>query len=263
MCAVGFLAGGEVMCERLISCVVPVYNGERYIAEALDSILAQTYRPLEVIVADDGSSDGTARVVASYGDRLRCLWQSNAGPSAALNLGLSEAQGELVAFLDADDLWHPEKLARQMARFQARPELDLCVTHIQNFWVPELADEAERYRDHRRAQPLPGYSCDSLLALRSLFEAVGRFDPMLPHGNGLEWFLRAADYGAEMELLPDVLVFRRLHEGNRSRHMAENSRDMHLRIVKASLDRRRRLRGGAPSAYKFPVPTDPENPDLD
>ena len=92
------------MQSPLISCIVPVYNGERYIKEALDSILAQTYRPLEIIVADDGSTDGTESVVANYGNRVRCLWQPNAGPAAAWNLGVRAAQGEFVVFLDSDDV---------------------------------------------------------------------------------------------------------------------------------------------------------------
>jgi len=228
------------MSERLISCVVPVYNCERFLSEALDSILAQTYRPLEIIVADDGSSDGTAAVARSYGDQIHYLWQRNAGPWSARNLGLSAVRGEFVGFLDADDLWHSEKLERQSARFRGRPELDLCVTHVQNFWVPELAEEAERLRDHRIAQPVPGYTSVTLLAELALFEMVGPFDSTLQHGADLEWFLRAAEHGAAMELLPDVLVYRRLHENNRSRHLADNSREAVLRILKASLDRRRR-----------------------
>src|SRR5689334_9621809 len=139
----------------LVSCVVPVYNGERYLAEALDSILAQTHRPLQAIVADDGSTDGTAAVAAAYGDRVLVLRQANAGPAAARNLGLAAARGEYVAFLDADDLWHPRKLERQLARFRARPQLDYCVSLMQNFWMPELAEEAARYRAHRRGQPFP------------------------------------------------------------------------------------------------------------
>jgi glycosyltransferase involved in cell wall biosynthesis len=123
---------------HVVSCIVPVYNGERYLAEALESILGQTYRSLEVIVVDDGSTDGTAAVLATYRQRITCLHQTNAGHAAARNRGLAVARGEFVAFLDADDLWHPEKLARQMARFQARPELDASVTHVQNFWMAEL-----------------------------------------------------------------------------------------------------------------------------
>src|SRR5437870_1421497 len=126
------------MKKSLISCIVSVYNGERYLREALDSILAQTHRPLEIIVADDGSTDRTASVAVGYGDQIRYLCQPNAGTASACNLGLSAAQGDFVAFLAADDLWHPEKLARQITRFRERPQLDLCVTHVKNFWIPEL-----------------------------------------------------------------------------------------------------------------------------
>ena len=241
------------MKARLISCIVPVFNGARYLGEALDSIFSQTYRPLEVIVADDGSTDETAAVAASYGDRVRHLFQHNAGVAAACNLGLSVAQGEFIAFLAADDLWHPEKLTRQMARLQARPELDLCVTHIQNFWVPELAEEEERFRGHRIAQPLPGYTCATLLVRSTLFETVGQYDPTLSHGSDLEWFLRAAEHGAVMELLPDVLMFRRLHLASRSRRSISLGQDECLQILKASLDRRRRVHGGVPPAYEFPA----------
>jgi glycosyltransferase involved in cell wall biosynthesis len=231
--------------QNVISCIVPVFNGERYIREALASIFNQTYRPLEVIVVDDGSTDGTAAVVTSYGEQVRYLWQPNAGAPAARNLGLRAAQGEFVAFLDADDLWHPEKLARQMACFHARPELDLCVTHLQNFWVPELHEEAVRFRNHRFTQSLPGYVTQTLLARRTLFERIGHFNATLRVGDVKDWFFRAAEHRAVMELLPDVLVNRRLHESNLSvetgtRRMTPLMQDSLLQVVKASLDRRRR-----------------------
>jgi len=227
------------MQSPLISCNVPVYNGERYLKEALDSILVQTYRPLEIIVVDDGSTDGTAEVVAGYNEGVRYVWQPNSGPAAARNRGLSLVQGEFVAFLDADDLWHPEKLERQMARFQDRSELDYCVAHVQNFWIPELREEAEKFRDHRISKALPGYVSSTLLARRSLFDAVGQLNPTLGHGDSTEWFLRAAECGAVMELLPDVLLYRRLHQANRSRLLASQSRKQFLGILKATLDRRR------------------------
>ena len=240
---------------KLISCIVPVFNGERYLKEALDSIRAQTYWPLEIIVADDGSTDGTAAVVAGYGEQVRYLSQPKAGPAAARNLGRGAARGEFVAFLDADDLWHPEKLARQMARFQARPELDLCVTYVQNFWTPELNEEARRYKHHPRlAQALPGYITPALLARRALFDSVGQFNTALQHAEDTEWFLRAAEQGAVMELLPDILVYRRLHQTNMSRLGASAGQELLLRVVKASLDRRRPRRDGSLAApYQFPA----------
>lgn len=249
------------MKSALISCIVPVFNGERYLRESLESILAQTYRLLEVIVIDDGSTDGTAAVAAQYGERIRYGFQQNTGPAAARNLGLTVARGDFIAFLDADDLWHPEKLARQMARFQARPDLDLCVTHLQNVWIPELSEEAEHLRNHRLAQPLPGYTSVTLLVHRTLFETAGQYNPTLQHGSDLDWFLRATEHGAVMELMPDVLVFRRLHHTNRSRHLAHASRRVFLQLLKASLDRRRRSDASSPLPYECPT-SDGHRPSL-
>jgi glycosyltransferase involved in cell wall biosynthesis len=227
------------MNQPLISCIVPVFNGERYLAEALNSIMAQTYKPLEVIVADDGSSDDTAGVAGRYERRVCYLWQANQGPAAARNLGLSAAKGEFIAFLDADDLWHPEKLARQVARFEARPELDVCVTYVQNFRTPKDGKKAARFESHYVGRPLPGYVTASLLARRSFFDRIGSFNTALHHGDDTDWYLRAKERGAVMELLPDSLVFRRLHDANLSQLQAAASRNEYLHILKAALDRRR------------------------
>ena len=240
------------MQEPVVSCIVPVFNGECYLQEALDSILGQTYQSLEIIVVNDGSTDGTEEIVESYGEKVRYLFQANAGPAAACNLGINASQGEFIAFLAADDLWHREKIERQMARFQKRPENDLCVTHIKNFWIPELKKEAEMFKNHSIAKAMPGYTSVTLLARGDLFENVGEFNPELQHGSDVEWFMRAADQGAVMELMPDVLVYRRLHKTNRSRRLASNSRDTFLRILKASLDRRRRFNKESPATYEFP-----------
>jgi len=223
----------------LVSCIVPIYNGEHYLQEALDSIFAQTHRPVEIIAVDDGSNDGTGDIAARYGDQIRYVRQSNSGAPTARNLGLSLGIGEFVAFLDADDLWHPEKLARQIARFQAQPQLDLCVTHVQNFWIPELKEEAERFRDHRMSRPLPGFVPQTLMARRSLFDTVGCFNEALRHADSTDWFLRAAEHGAVSELLPDVLVYRRIHQSNLSRRMASSSQDEYLNLLKQVVDRRR------------------------
>lgn len=251
--------------EPLVSCIVPVFDGERYLAEALDSIFAQGYRPIEVIVADDGSTDGTADVVRAYGDRIRFLRQPHAGAPAARNLGLSQARGEFIAFLDADDVWHSEKLSRQMARFAARPDLDLCVTHIRNFWIEELRREAERFADHPLAQPQPGYVTVTMLARRALFERVGGFNTTLTVGDPMEWFVRAAETGARMELLPETLVYRRMHRANLSwesdgaRRMTGAMQSAILRVVKESLDRRR-SGGGVVRPYDFPDAPADEDP---
>ena len=228
------------MPRPLISCVVPVFNGERYLHETLDSILAQTYYTLEIIVADDGSTDGTASAVGAYGDKIRYLRQTNRGSPAARNLGIGAARGDFIAFLDADDLWHSCKLERQMARFEARPELQGSITLVQNFWVAELAREAARFRGRFLAKPLPGYHSETLLARRSLFDTVGPFDPALRHADKTEWFLRAANKQAAIELLPEILVYRRLHAHNTSRSQGDAVREEYLRLLKTKIDRHRR-----------------------
>jgi glycosyltransferase involved in cell wall biosynthesis len=225
----------------VISCIVPVYNGERYLAETLQSILGQGIESLDVIVVDDGSTDGTTGVVRRFGSAIRVLHQANAGPAAARNLGLREARGHFVAFLDADDLWKPDKLTRQMARFAARPDLDISLTQLQNFWVDELREEADRLKGHRLAEPTAAYSLVTMLARRRVFDRIGPFDASWKHVHDTEWFMRAGEQGAVMELLPEVLVSRRLHQSNRSRLGAATSREEYLRLVKSRIERGRRF----------------------
>jgi glycogen(starch) synthase len=228
------------MTYQLISCIVPVFNGERYLAEALDSIIAQSYRPLEIIVTDDGSIDGTPGVMASYGEQVRYLRQLNSGPAAARNLGVRAAQGEFVAFLDADDVWHPEKLIRQIARLHERPEIDLCFTSFQNFWMPELADEELRYQGHPLSSPQSAWSICTLLARRAVFERFGQFPEGARQLENMPWFLRAGRQGAVIEVLPDRLMYRRVHRGSLSRKGASQFFDNFLPVLKEWRDFRRR-----------------------
>jgi glycosyltransferase involved in cell wall biosynthesis len=229
-----------------VSCIVPVYNGEAFLRETLDSIVAQTYRELDVIVVDDGSIDGTRDLVAQYEAPLRYVWQANAGPSSARNTGLRAAQGKYVAFLDADDLWHPDKLARQVALLAERPTVGACITLIQNFWDDALSDEHESLRGHVREQPMAGYTSVTLLARRSVFEAIGGFDTRLKHGDDTDWFLRADENGVAVELVPELLVYRRVHPNSRSRQWQRRSRDEYLDLLKSHLDRQRALTRSRP-----------------
>jgi glycosyltransferase involved in cell wall biosynthesis len=218
---------------------VPCYNGERYLEEAIRSILEQTYRALEVIVVDDGSTDGSAEVVRRFGDVVRYHFQENRGPGGACNTGLTLATGEFIAFLEQDDLWAADKTVRQLQEFAVNPELGYCVGHIQNFWVPELAAEAEKYADRPVMQPVPGYVVQTLMVRRTVFDRVGRFAESLRFAFAGEWFLRANDRGIPSVLVPDVLTRRRLHENNYSRRNRAASHEQFLHVVKAALDRRR------------------------
>jgi glycosyltransferase involved in cell wall biosynthesis len=227
------------MTGPLVSCVIPVFNGEAYLREAIDSVLAQTWGTVEVLVVDDGSTDGTAAVARSYGHPVRYLHQENAGPAAARNRGIEAARGALVAFLDADDLWAPERIARQVVALEADPRVSYTLCLIQNFWIPELEAEADARRLRREGAPAPGYLAGGVLARREAFEQVGGFDPQLGHGDSADWFLRARRAGLEEVMVPEVLVFRRIHGDNRSRVHADASREEFLHLIKRQLDQRR------------------------
>ncbi len=230
--------------EALITCVVPVFNGERYLAETIDSILAQTHQPLEILVIDDGSTDATPTVVAGFGSRVQYVRQENVGEAAARTRGLSMAQTEFVAFIDADDLWHPEKLARQMQRLQERAKIDLCFTRFRNFWIPELRVEEQRYRGQPLSQAQSGWSTSTLLARRSVFTRFGNFTDdraYTPGSESMIWFLRAVKAGAAVEVLPDILMYRRLHSTNASR---QNPVETFLPILKEWRDYQQRRKHG-------------------
>lgn len=227
------------MALPLISCIVPVYNGERYLRETLDSIAAQTYQPIEIIVVDDGSTDRSAEIVAAHSAPIRYLRQANSGPTVARNLGISAACGEYCAFLDADDLWDKQKLERQMARFTAHPELDICIAHAQPFWINELQEEAARLRDHPRSKAVAGYTTGALLAKKNVFLKYGEFNGSLWFGDSMEWFLRLADRGATMEILPEVLLYHRMHKTNHTRRRTNASKEEFLHVIKSMLDRKR------------------------
>lgn len=221
-----------------VTCILPVYDGERFLAEALDSVLDQNVPDLDVVVVDDGSTDGTAAILEGFGSRLRVVRQENGGVSAARNRGLDEARGEFIAFQDCDDVWMPGKLAKQLAALRERPELDLSLGLVQNFWMDELKAEETAYKGSRFSEPAPGYLLQALVARRSAFDRVGRFDTSLGVGEDNDWFLRARDGGLTEEVIPEVLVGRRLHLENLTRKDLA-SREAILRNMKASLDRRR------------------------
>jgi glycosyltransferase involved in cell wall biosynthesis len=227
------------MTAKLISCIIPVFNGERYLGEAIDSILAQTYEPLEIIVVDDGSTDGSARVADAFGGAIRRVAQSNQGHAAARNLGLQHARGPLIAFQDADDLWHPQRLERQMNLLQQHPEAGGCVTHVRNFSHDLTQPETETRQGDRRAQGVPGFTLPCLLAHRWAFDRVGVFDVSLGHCDDTDWFLRARAADVEIRVLAEVLCFRRIHEANRSHTNAGDSLDEYLLLLKRHLDKQR------------------------
>jgi glycosyltransferase involved in cell wall biosynthesis len=147
----------------LISVLIPAYNGEPYLADAINSVLAQNYRPIEIIVIDDGSTDGTASIAQSFQD-VRYTYQTNGGISVALNHGIELAAGDYFSFLDADDLWTPNKLLRQMQCFEYDAALDMVFGHMQQFY--DIPDGVE---GQNVSPPVEGYFKGTLLISRTAF----------------------------------------------------------------------------------------------
>lgn len=226
----------------LVSVVVTCFNRERYLGEALDSLLAQTFTGHEIILVDDGSTDGSAAVAARHGDRLRYVHQENRGASAAKNAGVDLARGRYIAFLDSDDLWTPDKLSAQLAYARTHPEADLLYAHGRQFISPELP-EAERARLCCPVEPMPAPTTGTLLVERATFRRVGPFRTDLKVGIDVEWHLRAKGLGLTIAVLPETLLLRRVHTTN-SGLTEQGERRQHARILKEHLDRVRRGRAG-------------------
>jgi glycosyltransferase involved in cell wall biosynthesis len=224
--------------QPAVDVVVPCYNGARYLAEALDSIWSQTVRPGEVIVVDDGSTDDTAAVAQTHRPRVRYVYQANSGIASARNRGVSLSQGEFLAFLDADDLWEPAKLEKQFAALQAATELDAVFAHARQFVSPDVADDPVVQRLRVPTEPMAAYYASTLLIRRPALVRVGLFAAEYSIGEFIDWYARAVDAGLKMRLLPEVLVWRRIHGANSTlRHRPRRAE--YARLIKAALDRRR------------------------
>jgi glycosyltransferase involved in cell wall biosynthesis len=222
------------MRDPLVSVVVAVHDGERFLAEALDSVLAQEYRPLELIVVDDGSMDRSADVAR---DRGACvIRQEQQGLAAARNTGLLAARGELVAFNDADDVWLPGKLRRQVDYLRERPDLDFVYTAWTILLEPgaTLPPQWERDGTGRRDGFLPS----SFLARRDVFDRVGLFDTRYEIGEDVDWFTRAAEAGVRYDVVPSVLVRYRVHGANLTRD-TQALRNSVFRALREAAARRR------------------------
>lgn len=207
-----------------ISTIIPAHNAEAFIRETLDSALAQTHPDQEIIVVDDGSTDRTVEIAQTYGDRLQVIRQQNAGPAAARNAGARLASGEWLAFLDADDIWVPEKLERQIGACNG---CDIAYSDRLHFG-PAAARVCRRQSD---VAALPAgdifehlvlgncVTLSSLLIRKRLFEDLGGFDedPDLRAVEDWEFLIRCAAAGHHFSLCPDALVHYRLHPQSISR----------------------------------------------
>jgi glycosyltransferase involved in cell wall biosynthesis len=220
----------------LVSIVIPSYNVAQYVGAAIDSVVRQSYPRIEIIVVDDGSTDGTSEALAPWLEHVTCLRQDRQGIGAARNAGLARASGELLGLLDADDLFVEDKIERQVQVLVDRADVDMVFGHVEEFHSADprsVPDVRPRLRPGRH----PGYMAQTMLVRRSAFDRVGPFDRWHV-GEFVDWYLRATEAGLTAHMLPEVVTLRRLHGTNTGILHRHDRRDF-ARVLKAALDRRR------------------------
>ena len=222
------------MSAPRISVVTPVYQGERFLADAMESIRAQTRPADEVVVVDDGSTDGSADVaeaIAADWPVLRLIRRENAGSAAARNTGIAATTGDLITFLDADDMMLPERLATQEAHLGAHTDADVVMGREELLLEEGVVAPAWiRTEDDGSARPY----LMSMMARREVLERIGPFDPTFRLSQDLEWMVRARAAGVRVDTLDVVLIRRRMHGGNVV-YRTQEIREAMLRAIRTRL----------------------------
>jgi glycosyltransferase involved in cell wall biosynthesis len=247
-----------------VSVIIPAYNVEAYIGAAIDSALAQTYPDTEVVVVNDGSTDGTLDVIERYRGRITIVDQPNGGASAARNVGIWASSGELIALLDGDDLWLPERTERLVALLESRPDLGMVTSD--SYVMDGFTPTERRSYIHRRKRPFPAHEDDQIAEIarrnflfisvvfrRSLLEQAGMFADGVPGAEDYELWLRFLLTGARAGYLDEPLGYYRVRPGSLSQSPAH--RRAHQVVLERHLPALWKLgaRGYARDAYAIGV----------
>jgi len=219
-----------------ISVVIPLHNGAPYVGQAVESVRGQSYRPHELIVVDDGSTDGGAEGLT--GDSLTVVRQARQGPAAARNRGAALASGRLLAFLDADDLWHSDKL-RAYVDHLARYPAPMAIGHFEYRLEPGCPPP-RGLRPASLTAPQVGPIPSALVVDRAIFFELGGFDERFPTAEDVEWLGRVRSRGLAMTVVPGVYLYKRVHRSNLSLTASTRRKDL-FRALHAT---DRRLREG-------------------
>lgn len=231
--------------SKLLSVIIPVYNGERYMGEAIESVLGQDYRPIEVIVVNDGSTDNTETIARRYAEHIVYVHQENRGPAAARNRGLHMSHGDIVGFLDADDLWSKNKLSVQLTRLEEDRSVEIVVGLSQPIKLRTGKDGNVTFEEWY--DPFCALLLSAALFRSSVFERVGLFDETLHYGEDTDWFMRTREARIAITIVHEVSLYYRRHESNMTLDSVTRDR-FFIKALKKSLDRRRREGQGSVSS---------------
>jgi len=219
-----------------VSVLCAVYNTAQFIRAALESALAQSQPADEVIVIDDGSSDDSA-AIAEATPGVRTIREVHRGVAPTRNIALTHARGELVAWLDADDIWTPDKLAVQVAYMDAHPDVGMTFTHQRLVFEPGIK-QPYWVRDAMIGQDSPVAGTCSMVVRRALFDQIGGFDASKTPADDTDWIIRAKNAGIPYMILPEMLLFRRVHAGNLSTTLPLGKSKL-LGLLRDSIQRQR------------------------
>ncbi len=231
-----------IAADERISVVIPVFNGERFLAEAVASIVTHRIAPTQIVIVDDGSTDGTPEIVAGLGGTITSVRQTNRGPAAARNRGIELADSDLVAFLDADDLWGAGHPTAALGRLREAGDLDMVIGRTQCLRYEGDVGGRACFRPWR--EPFHSVNVGSWLCRRDLFGRVGLFDETLTYGEDLDWFLRAREAGARIGRIDGVCLLYRLRPGGMVARRGAGRGGL-LDALRRSISRRRVSRGMA------------------
>lgn len=222
-----------------ISVIIPVYNGEKYLRNAVDSALNQSLKPFEVLIVDDGSTDNTGQIAKGYQEKVHYIRRDiRGGAAAARNDGVKKAAGDYLAFLDADDYWDQNKLALQMREIKKPGTANMIFGMVSHFFSPETHEDF-RNKYICPDQPLQGLVAGTMFIRRDDFLKVGYFSEQYKTGEFIEWYQRAMDAGVTLFVLPDVLMHRRIHPLNHG-IVEKHRKDDFVRIAREVIMRRRK-----------------------
>ena len=219
----------------LVSIIVPTWNGRRYLEDALRSIAVQCYEPTEIIVVDDASTDDSADIAGRYATRL-IRRPIRGGVAAARNHGVSAAHGQVLAFLDQDDRWEPSTLRTHVDALSAHPEA-ISVVHERLYVEPGCDTPSWLGRQELLARPHAAFVPSGVAFTIETFRRIGPFDERFLHASDLDWFARARFARVPVHVTPRVLLHRRIHDANDSRHL--RARRELVMTVHAALSRSR------------------------
>jgi glycosyltransferase involved in cell wall biosynthesis len=227
-----------------ITAVIPAYNCQRWLGAAIESCLTQTRPPDEILVMDDASTDATCAVARGY-PGVRVIENAvNVGQAANRNRAVAAARSAYIAFLDADDLWLPHKLERQLGALARDSGAAIVMTHVQQFLTPEHEGEL-RGRYAVPAVPQPGFIPSTMLMSKKTFHALNGFSPDWRIAEAVDFLIRAYQQDMQIVVLPETLAQRRIHGNNLGIRMQRFQQE-YPALLKAKLDRERRMGQGRP-----------------